>query len=36
MADYAAIQTTDIERVAGRYLDGAKLAVIEARAVSAP
>jgi hypothetical protein len=36
MADYAAIQTTDIEDVARRYLDIPKLAVVEARAASAP
>ena len=36
MADYAGIQVTDIEQIARRYLDMAKLAVIEARASSAP
>jgi zinc protease len=36
MEDYAAIQTTDIERVARRYLDTGRLAVIEARAASTP
>jgi zinc protease len=36
MADYASIRTADIAQVAGRYLDLAKLAVIEAHAVSAP
>jgi len=36
MADYAGIRTSDIEGVARRYLNIAKLAVIEARTASAP
>jgi len=36
MADYAGIQTDDIDAIARRYIDLSKLAVIEARAVSTP
>jgi zinc protease len=36
MADYAGIQTDDIDAIARRYIDLSKLAVIEARAVRTP